>query len=145
MLRVPLSIKLVTIHYCLKAISVLTHPPFRHVVLGFLITGPVAAFTNICFFLLWFYLSFGLGRLWEMARRMAIGYECYSLLDLFFYRFSPSFQFLITERASRSRLDYSTVMLIGHIGLFIYGVLTCLIIWFLVKRKSAFVKPVQSA
>ena len=111
----------------------------KHLFLAFLLLG----------------LAIGLWRLHEMARRISILCECYNLLEtwilmpLFFNPHSASSvigDFIakdLPQGASRNSTIIKLVLMIATIFGFVMSIITPIIIWFLVKRKSAFVKGSQ--
>ena len=82
------------------------------------------------------YLVVGLWRLWETARRFAIAYQCLYPLNMWTALILPSIR-----GWKLSPIPEVADPAVG-IGLAIgQTVVAGLAIWFLIKRKSAFVKP----
>ena len=72
------------------------------------------------------YLIVGVWRLWELARKVAIGYAC----------------FLLLAKGAIIAVAGGHVAYIGAVA--VGCAAQIFILWFLVKRKSAFVKPAQA-
>ena len=87
-------------------------------------------------------LGLGLWHLREFARRAAIGFACMVALYRFAETFSPETRTMLAEMARRMEVNDASII---TIVLVFYPLFTLLIwgpiIWFLIKRKSAFVKP----
>ena len=106
-------------------------PPIR--ILGFSVApggGDLAL--RLILLLLELYVVIGLWRLWESARRFTIGYLCYGFINL-------TISDLTGQSFSAQGLQDSNPMW----WILTYTItlpLFILPIWFLIKRKSAFVK-----
>jgi hypothetical protein len=142
----PLSIKVIATSYGVSAISALY----------FLLTGiyasqPFTSFHALLVAMLMLGLAFGLWQLSQLARRIAIGWQCYVLVTFLVSIINPTVWRTFTEpRTSEVALgiDPATsraLSLAALAGRFITTVVWgAVVIFFLTKRKSAFVKPTTS-
>lgn len=121
----PLSIKVIAALFAAAAISFLFSLQAPALFFGTFILGPTALVNNIVMVLLEAYLAINLWKLHERARRIAIGVDCYWALNTVL-----------------AVIKYWTVADSAFMG---YCIVQLAIIapalWFLIKRKSAFVRP----
>jgi hypothetical protein len=111
-------------------------PQRRAFAFGFSLSGPLAVFYGLMEIVLRLYLGYGLWRLRETARRLAIGYGAYTLLSSLLAFFNPSKPSLFVATLH----EPSTLILLLPFMLLSY-VPPSVVIWFLIKRRSAFGKP----
>ena len=154
----PLSIKIISIIYLVMPIayflSVLLHlfptfPSPRVTVFGFLsLSGASALCAGILQALVYLYLSVGLWGLQNNIRRLAIGYECYHLLNAWMGAglafVIPSLRDAFTQSLEQKGItnpSSTEVVLDSLLALVVVSIFSGTILWFLFKRKSAFVKP----
>ena len=151
----PLSIKVISAIYLIGSVATFQGLPHATIVLGFPVSGIFAFLKHLAWAVLLLGLAIGLWRLHETARRVAILYECYNFTELWLLTWLVS---LMTGSSSTSTVvkDFIAkdlppaigsspdaerlVVILGAIFGFMMIPITLAIIWFLVKRKSAFVK-----
>ena len=148
----PLSIKVISGVYLFGSVAAFLSLHHTASLFGLVISGRTAFLQNRILALLLLGLAIGLWRLHETARRISILYECYNLLEtwvlmpLFFNPQSSSSvirDFIVKDLpqgASGNPTSMRLVLMIGAVCGFAMCIITPTIIWFLVKRKSAFVK-----
>ncbi len=119
------------------------------VIFGVTVHGWVGMLSGVCVAGLVLYLGFGLWCLQEMARKIAIWLNVYTLGNLWLYIFTPGAQEVAKATAERTAAWMGTSAAgqlstspIGMLPTAIGGTISAVLyIWFLIKRKSAFVKP----
>ena len=109
-------------------------------VFGILISGWPAAFVSLLVFLVTLVLGIGLWHRKELVRRVAIGWYAYCIFNSFLELFSPAIRAFYLQN-----LDISVATFRIVVSLAILTILRLIVIWFLIKRKSAFVKPMISS
>ena len=133
----------------LEGLVVLLAAQEELVVFGFTTTGPAVPIARAMLVFLWAYTAQGLWRLRETVRRFAIGFFTYDVLTMFITIGIPS-----RWEAFRQGLkippvdDASTVASLVRGGFLLLGLLDFIVVWFLITRKSAFVKsprPTQAS
>jgi hypothetical protein len=152
----PLSVKVIATTYLFSALGLLIVPliveqlfDMSHdvLVLGFRISGSMATAYSLVIPALYLFLSIGLWCLLKIARRIAIGFELYGLLNQWMISLSPSSRSYFMDQLSQQLAPGSSVGLGAlEIPVFLISnlpstVLAGIIIWCLIKRKAAFVKP----
>ena len=144
----PLSIKVLAIeHFISVPATILLLVLFKDagVIFGVTIHGWVTVLFTLCYAGLALYLGFGLWKLQERARKIAIWYWVYALVNIWLYTFNPATQIEVTKvvrgvlgTPSTGQLDTSPLRTLPNaIGVTITSILS---IWFLIKRKSAFIQ-----
>ena len=153
--RRPVSITVIATFLLIGAISSLLFPVFRWPVpvafLGSLFTGWVGMVIFIAHVLLDFYLGFGLLRLNELARKLAIGYLAYSILNMILFvvlpgietRLATSLTLVPSELMKQSATPIGT----GQMSFWLLqsAVISGIQLWFLISRKQAFVSSKDTA
>lgn len=88
-------------------------------------------------------LGIGLWRLWNSARKITIGFIVFNLVSATAFRFSQTYQEALMKHAGSYNplLIPAALLLAAAIQFPVVG----LAVWFLIKRKAAFVKPSLSA
>ena len=113
-------------------------------VFGIVVSGVAAASCDLLIATVELWLGVGLWRLYELARRVAIGLACYTMVLVLLDFLNHDSQ----RSADLAKLSPGAAHMIS-LGAMIFRVTIMIFmsieIWFLIKRKSAFVKPVQSA
>jgi len=134
----PLSIKVIAIFHLMAVFAFLDlQRPSE--VLGLYLTGLSAICYSLFLIALGVYVSFGLWNLAESVRKVAIGWQVFTVLNRFASILVPSARArYLEETASIGFINLQVDILLDFL-LFIIS--TGLIIGFLIKRKSAFVKP----
>ena len=101
---------------------------------------PLASLRVLVVALLMLSLAFGLWRLSGFALRIAIGWQCYVVVAFLVSLMSPTVWRMIalTEPRASSQALYLVALAASVVAKVVWG---AVIIWFLIKRKSAFVKP----
>ncbi len=147
----PLSIKIIALIYVFGALGEFGALKSDSILLGFLVSGTIALVWHLVLGVLLVILAIGLWRLLEPVRRAAIGYELYNLLSFasmgIFNRESTietQIQELFSQLGATTAGEKTLVMVAFGIGGTLMFLITVGILWFLVKRKSAFVKPATS-
>ena len=151
--RRPVSITVISVSLMVGAvISVLSALFTQTAYLGHFFTGWPAVAVSIGIGAFGGYVGFGLFRLDESARKLTFLYFGFILLNLLLYTFDPNLESYIAqiqaqygavpgEQGAAPALDqvvFQRAMLINVTIL--YGAA----LWFLVKRKAAFVAPEES-
>ena len=134
----PLSIKILAVLYLVGVpVSILMGSLAKPgIIFGITVHGWIGTLSNLCLVGLSLYLGFGLWRLQEMARKIAIWWQVYALANLWLYLFLFLAQLDTsavnenTRRGMTSALTGSTISAVT-------------ITWFLIKRKSAFTKSLR--
>ena len=151
--RRPVSITIIAILLLVGAIGTLLIPVFRWPVsfLGFIFTGWVAMVIYLAQAILAFYLGFGLLRLNELARKLAIGYLVYSILNMILFvvlpgietRLATSLTLVPSELMKQSATPIGT----GQMSFWLLqsAVISGIQLWFLISRKQAFVSSKDTA
>ena len=97
--------------------------------------------------LMFLVLGFGLWHLGELSRRVTIGFELFNIAHTIFAWLEclnpsqASIEFFRQSLSIKSSADLAPMLKIYLVLLTSLIFMKCLIIWFLIKRKSAFVKP----
>ncbi len=144
----PLSIKVITIDYLYRFVFQIFTLPISKAVFGFVLSGTPTLCANIFLSLLYLYFSLALWRLNDRTRRFAIGYECYNILNGWAALANPSQRFAIEKVWNQQGLTLSSTTASTFVFVFLavtIPIIPCVIIWFLIKRKAAFVKPTTPA
>lgn len=142
----PLSVKVLSIGYFVGAVAgvgrVISVIQYGDIfIFGFLLPPNLLRLHDLPLILLGFYLGIGLWRLKEMARRIAIGYTCFGLLDRIVAVANLSYEHMVMKESLPQGL-YSFVVTGMFFGSYAAEVaILGIILYFLIKRKSAFVKP----
>ena len=135
----PLSLTLISLLCVLEGFSVLLAAQEELLVFGFTTTGPAVFIARAMLVFLWACLAQGLWRLREPARRFAIGFFTYDVLNMFITIGIPS-----RWEAFRQGWDIppvydpSTVATLVRAGFLLMGLLDLIIVWLLITRKSTF-------
>ena len=138
----PLSIKVIAILFVLSGTQYVYHL-YQHytlklehlaLVLGVTVSGQVALYLDFLLMFLSFYIGFGLWRLSEFARKVAVGVTVYVILTIMIW--------LVQHTAGKSAVPVEVYG--GVIWLVSSVCYSMVVIWFLIKQKSAFVKPAKS-
>ena len=140
----PLSIKVIAILFIsgavLNSLEIVTRSTRGDLILGFFISGRVAVLYFTAITVLVLLTGIGLWRLNELARRVAIGWESYTLVNFLLTSIILDMRTKVVP-APLPEADSARVMffvLIVLLPLFI--IRYSLILYFLIKRKSAFSK-----
>ena len=145
----PLSIKVIAIIYGLTALFQLSDVGSDVAVVGIFLSGGSAVLMNILYSVLQLWLRFGVWKLWDIARRIAIGWQLYGLVFQVWWLSSEHMQKLVADMRDIWRpagIEPSVVQAI-YTATFSVGIVIVfglIVIWFLIKRKSAFVKAASS-
>jgi hypothetical protein len=144
--RRPVSITIIAILLLVGAIGSLLFPVFRWPVsfFGLIFTGWVAMAISIAQAIFAFYLGFGLLRLSELARKLAIGYLVYAILNMILFVVLPGIETrlatsltLVPPELKQSAAPVGT----GQVSFMVLqsAVTFGIQLWFLISRKQAFV------
>ena len=136
----PLSIKLIAILHLITPLGFFSRPS-EAIIFGIYITGQLAFFYTLLLDVSMFLVGLGLWRLRERARQIAIGLLLWGLLNVVLHFFVPATRTKMEVVAKQQGLDPAMVgpLFIGTlVGTAIF---ISLQLWFLMNRKSAFVKP----
>ena len=132
----PLSITLIAIHYLLLNLPLVISLATKITVFWWTFSGIPA----LCIFMFHtvslLYLSFGLWKLREMARRLAICYECFVALSVWVDIGLTSNWAEVRDAYAQHHIDTPPSFFIW-VGILL-SVPSVIIIWFLIRRKSAF-------
>ena len=139
----PLSIRLILIFYGFRLATLILSSSagkLEDSLFGFDLPSLAAVSYTVFLLILLTYVLMGLMYLRETVRRVVIGFECFQLLDLFFTY--PVLRTMLIEGAKRTGSEHlGSEMFILTVLFVVNVVLSGLIIWFLIKRKQAFIKP----
>ena len=138
----PLSIKIIAITYIVGSLASIFSPQSPVVFFGIYTSGWLALCQNLLYGLVGFYVGFGLWRLREIARRVSIGWTLWGLPNMVLALVIPSTRVkLAEEMGSQGVFDPSATILIAIVSYIGMSILLGIQLWFLIKRKQAFVKP----
>jgi len=135
----PLSIKVIAIIFGVTAAVQLIDVRSDIAVIGVVLSGTVAMVVNALQSLLQLWLMVGLWKLREIARRVGIWYSVYGVAVTMWWL--ESILDDMSEIWRPTGIDPSFVRVGLTASIFCMLMLSLLIPWFLIKRKSAFVKP----
>lgn len=150
----PLSIKVLAVYYLYASVAftvTMLTAPASAVLCGRYVSGALAVLHNSVVPIVWLLLGLGLWRLVEVARRVAMGWEAYLLLNALVTFLIPASRTIaiekVIEQTSQAELDRSTatVTMLGVMA--VTALLTAVRLWFLVKRRAAFMRllpPVEA-
>ena len=138
----PLSIKVIASIYLLGVLAGLTSRRKKHLVFGILVEGHDLMIYHLIVSLLLLFLGTGLWQLRERARREAMIFQGLALIDTSLNYFSNVGRIL--QWATQNSADPSFALVRLSLGGLRNLALHGLMLWFLMKRKSAFVKPAKS-
>ncbi len=153
--RTPLSIKIISTLYLWGSLAELRGLSHSAIVFGFIVSGTPAFSKHLLSALLLLGLAIGLWRLHEATRRISIFYECYNLLETWILMpllvsKGSSSTFLLKDiiakdmpRLARNPAAEKLIIILSAVFGFAMSIITLVIIWFLIKRKSAFVKSTK--
>lgn len=138
----PLSVKVIVWWYLLSVLLKIPNLQGEIAVFNVHLSGSATIFFGVFLMVLFAWLAFGLWHLQELARRVAIGFESYELLNL-----ALSFTHPVTRALAIDFIrQQQSPEAIGEIcALFGRIVIAIAVIWFLIKRKTAFVKPTTTS
>ena len=143
----PWSTKVIALLFFVSTIDFLRNLQSDTIVFGLYITGAWAFVTHIAMVVVHGTIAIGLWNLKEWARRIAIVFDFYWILNTIFAIINRSTWIQSIALISGFYPDIPqseyAVLLMIHYGL---QVGTCILaIWFLIKRRSAFVKPAAAS
>ena len=150
----PLSIKVIAIWYMLVSLPAFFFLQTSNSFFGLLLTGTSVIPYNLCMALLYLVAGIGLWKLWEPARRTAIYLQCYYALNIWLAYANPSYRDFMAQNIIARSPNIPQSSIVSFLPFFIAfaGLLktarTGIVLWFLIKRKSAFVKattPTQAS
>ena len=134
-----LSITLIALLCLLEGVMVLLAAQEELLVFGFTTTGPAVLVARAMLVLLWGYTAHGLWRLREPARRFAVGFFTYDVLNMFITIGMPArWEAFRQSWQIPPVFDAATVESLMRVGFLLMGLLDLIIVWFLLRRKSAF-------
>jgi len=141
----PLSIKVIAIFYGLNIPAmIITVFSEQSTILGQFIYGPVTYLVNLVVLLIIASIAIGLWRLNELTRRVTIAWLLYGVLNSFLLSINPVYHEIFTEAFAQANLDPSLIDSMTTTSAVIINVVSLIfssvIIGFLIKRKSAFIK-----
>ena len=144
----PLSIKVIAIFF-LTTIPAGLFPIWLNegAFLGFPVHGPLLVLITLSTMGLQLFVGIGVWRLKDIARKVAIWLQIFIVTNLWLYTFSPSFQEAAQSTADKyaALLGIAAVQVDTSIRVLLTSaiqgsILPILILYFLIKRKSAFAK-----
>ena len=141
--RQPLSIKAIVLYYLVIDLPFAASWVRKQTIifLWWTFIGNAALYVSLLHVALLVYLSFGLWKLHEMARRLAIAYACLGILFVWM-------DILLTSNWAEVTKVYARYGIATPPSFFIFAgimltVPSVIVLWFLIKRKSAFAKPIS--
>ena len=143
----PLSIKVITSWYLLlilTKIAIWQDWQGDIAIFNFYFSGYLAILVNVSLIVLWAWIVIGLWGLWDIARRVAIGFGVYELINIIAAFVHPVTRLLAIAHIRGQNLaapnEVSPEMVGNILALLVRIISAGVMIWFLIKRKSAFVK-----
>ena len=135
--RRPLSLTLIALLCLLEGAMVLLAAQEELLVFGFTTTGRAVLVARAMLVLLWGYTAHGLWRLREPARRFAIGFFTYDVLNMFITIGIPSrWEAFRQSWQIPPVLDAATVESLVRAGFLLMGLLDLVVVWCLLRQKS---------
>ena len=138
----PLSLTLIALLCLLEGVVALLAAQEELLVFGFTTSGRAVLVARAMLVLLWAYTAHGLWRLREPVRRFAVGFFTYDVLNMFITIGVPArWEAFRQSWQIPPVFDAATVESLVRAGFFFMGLLDLIIVWFLLRQKSAFIHP----